>query len=507
MLFITNLWFFQATRDPAYGWFSLFTVANFLNALSTLGYAYRYLLKDMPLTNEATLLASWSLAAPTAAMFVLSYLNALTPPWSRMLKVSIGAVWLQPIIFLSLCGFTSWLWPRPAHMLWQMGVAGALMVVVIKRCLKGENRAQLLLLALAPLSVTPLMRFARSTGLLDAELFSDNTYALGMTFYLFVMNYALSRNYLQLRQEKERLQAISLEVAHRSELELEERVTQRTRELHESMQKVQASLDLERQAQAEQDVFLATISHELRTPLAIIDATAQNLELDADQVDEGTRARYAKILRATNRLSAVMENFLDEGYFTLLRRGIHQQACNLRELLEKTADSASLLGTQHQFILDTSRLPESFICDPHLTRLALMNLADNAVKYTAPGTFIILRGKLLGRRETDSVLLQVSDSGEGIPEEEAARIFEPRFRGSNAQEKPGTGMGLSLAQRMITMQNGTLTLRKSDEGGCCFSIVLPGHAAPDMDQDNPSLQRRELDGGIEVAGACDNNTG
>lgn len=473
VLLASNLWFYQATRDPSYGFFSLFAATNTAHALCALGLTYRYLLPDLPALNEFLLVVTWVAVTPSAVLFVLWHLgwrDADRPAWTRHF---FNASCLVAGLFAILMSVEGQAWVRPAHMFWQLAVVATLFGLALRKALAGSSAAAYLGVALGPLLLSLLLRFLRNTAGLAPDLNNEFAYAVGVAFCLLVMNFALSRSYRKLRREKENAQAVALELLQMSERELEASVVVRTRELQESMRQVQASLDLERQAQAEQDVFLATISHELRTPLAIIDAAAQNLELDADDVPPATRARYEKILRASERLSAVMENYLDDGYLTFLRRGVQRAPCNLREIVREVAESVITPDRQHRYVLDVEGLPRQFVCDANLTRLALLNLVENAVKYTPAGTLITLRGRRCGRRDSDPVELEVADDGPGVPDDEIEHVFEPRFRGANSTGQPGTGMGLTLARRMIDMQLGKLSLANSAGDGCCFRIVLP----------------------------------
>ena len=132
-------------------------------------------------------------------------------------------------------------------------------------------------------------------------------------------------------------------------------------------------------------------------------------------------------------------------------------------------DSARLLSDQHFIQIDDEDLPSQFFCDPSLTRLALRTLADNAVKYTPPGSMVVLRG----RQVADGVRIDVVDNGHGIALSERERIFERYYRGKQSGRQGGTGLGLALARSLIEKQGGTLTLTSDEGEGACFSVWLP----------------------------------
>jgi signal transduction histidine kinase len=111
--------------------------------------------------------------------------------------------------------------------------------------------------------------------------------------------------------------------------------------------------------------------------------TAQNLSWMPQNWIE-TRNRYSKILQATNRLSLLLDRYLNEDSFTLIRRGVQYRPCNLHLMLEDAARSASILSSAHRFILQLDSLPENIVCDPDLMLLVLRSLADNAVSTRRP---------------------------------------------------------------------------------------------------------------------------
>lgn len=487
LLFLSSLWLFLVTHEWSYGILSLFTLDFFLTALAAEGFLSQYLLSGMPALNEVLVAGSWVLNTPIGVLFIASYVGLLHPPRPRWVTAFVAATWGVALLAFWLFLATEQTWARPAYILWQSLTTATILLIALRLAQQGNRRARVLLLALLPFVLGAFARLARNSGLIDANELVDNAYYLGTFSYLLLANLAVSASYQAMRREKEAAQLQALEASRLAAQELEQRVSSRTRELHESMKQLSASLDSERRAQAEQREFLATVSHELRTPLTIIDTTAQNLlqeaETDAEsgesRFDAVTRARYEKILRATRRLADTLEDFLDDKRFSLLGRGAQRQPCDLAALLREAARSAQMLSEQHVFRVDAEDLPAVFVCDPDLTRLVLLSLADNAVKYSPPDSLICLRGERAGRRSSDGIRLEVIDSGPTIPADEAGQVFAAHFRGRNAAGRTGSGMGLTLARRMIQMQGGTLSLKQTGVQGNCFSIWLPYLSVPD----------------------------
>jgi len=469
VLILSNLWFFQATRDWSYGLFSIFTLSTLLASLSSEGYAYQYLLRDLPAWNEALLAGAVALIAPTGILFVFHYLGLLKAPRSRWTLAFLAVTWLAALTMI-VCALTGQRQALPLYQNWSLICTVVPVVLMAWRLWRGDRQNRVLFGALILFWLSVALRVGRNLAIAPVGVASEYSRHVGILMLLLVINFALSRRYQELRREKEAAQALALQIARDAERELEAKVASRTAELRNAVSQVEASLAAERRAQEEQRQFLATVSHELRTPVAVIDAAAQNLKLNPQQSDLRAQARYDKILRATGQLTGLLKGYLDESQFELLRNGSNSRPARLAPLLQDAAEAARLLSDRHPLTVDAAGLPDHFICDPDLTRLALRTLAENAAKYTPAGTPIVLRGQ----PADGGVTLEVIDHGPGIPADELPRVFERLFRGRGAAHTAGTGLGLPLARRMIEMQGGTLVIDSQPGTGCHCRIWLPG---------------------------------
>ncbi|KDB06001.1 multi-sensor signal transduction histidine multi-kinase [Burkholderia sp. lig30] len=482
VLVIFSMWMWSVARDRSFGYFGLSVLLNLFTSLGAEGYLYEYLLPGSPLLSNAIYLLSWLLGTSAGILFTAHYLGLFE---SRHRRVAVAACWLTLVVALAAAScilvFDVW-WVRPLYLLWQVLVIVISLAVAAWLTVRGYRPARVILLTLLLLLVGTALRVARNVGWIDPGPIVDNAGYLGMLAFMLIMNSAIARRYTGMRAEKEAAQVEALRVARQAERDLEAKVALRTQALREAIEQVEVSLALERRAQDEQRQFLATVSHELRTPLAVIDATAQNLNLDDSHIDPMTSARYQKILRATQRLTLLLNDSLHEDGFELLRNGCRPTPTRLASLLEDAATAASLLSEGHRPEVDAQDLPETFECDSSLLRLVLRTLADNAVKYTPEGTRIVLRG----RQVLHGVELAVEDDGPGIDSSDMPHVFERFYRGRNAGRKPGTGLGLSLARRMVEMQDGSLNLDSAPGRGCRAIIFLPPGAAGRQDSERGS---------------------
>ena len=469
LVMMTCLWFYRITRDPSELLIGCVVLVNLLSSLAYEGFAYQYFFNHHPHLNEALLVLSGLAITPVGIVFISYYLgftHSPWRPWALGLSIFTGGLALlsAPLILLDIAQ-----WMRPLNMLWCLVLTGFLLPTTAVMARRGHQPARVLLLALGILFFGVLLRLGRNIGLLDPGNFVDNAHYLGILAYLIVMNQGINLRYTEMRGEKNFAQALALDASRKATLELEIMVQERTLALQQSMVNINETLAVERSARDEQQQLLATVSHELRTPLAVIDATAQNLELDDVHGDPVTLARYKKILRATARLTSLVDDSLNEERFELLRQGVRIQQTNLAALLEDAANAASVLSESHRFKLEVADLPATFPCDQSLMGLVLRSLADNAVKYSPPGSEVLLRG----HATPDGVVVEVIDNGPGVSPTELPYLFDRFYRGQNAENQPGTGLGLALARRMITMQGGTLSLESKPGQGFRVTIFLP----------------------------------
>jgi heavy metal sensor kinase len=214
--------------------------------------------------------------------------------------------------------------------------------------------------------------------------------------------------------------------------------------------------------------FTADVSHQLRTPLTAIRSVGE-VGLRAGHRDEaGYRTIIGSMLEETDRLSVLVDRLL-----TLSRAETHQaplapDAVNLVELAEDVVGHLGVLAEEkgQSLSIDATGRP-SAVADRVVLRQALINLVDNAIKFTPPGGRVSVR---VGG-DDGIAILDVTDTGPGIPAEARDRIFDRFYRG-DALAASGTGLGLSIAKGAVEANGGQLTLERSDADGTTFRIRL-----------------------------------
>ena len=222
-----------------------------------------------------------------------------------------------------------------------------------------------------------------------------------------------------------------------------------------------------RERERERKRFASMLNHEFRTPLSTIDGAIQRLEALGTKADEVTRERYRKIASATDRLIAMLDDYLSPERIAALGGRRRENGVAPRLLLEELAAQARVAG--RPVTLAAADLPASLRGEPSGLRLALKVLLDNALRYTPAGSAL----HVAGQRLDAGVELVLRDEGPGVPEADVARIFDKGYRGANAAGVAGSGLGLYMARSVVEVHGGSLTYACHAEGGAAFRLWLP----------------------------------
>jgi signal transduction histidine kinase/DNA-binding NarL/FixJ family response regulator len=265
----------------------------------------------------------------------------------------------------------------------------------------------------------------------------------------------------------EALAASRREVKEHQDL-LEERIRQRTEALQEATQRALA-------ASRAKSEFLANISHELRTPmngiLGMID-----IVLD-DDIRAGHREHLETAKGCANTLLALLNDILDLSKIEAGKMLVEKISFDLRQVAEDCVKSMAVRCRQKGIALEmrvTGTLPRRVVGDPLRVRQILTNLLSNAVKFTDKGS-VELCVKAGARTQAGiGIVLEVIDTGTGIPEEKLATIFEEftQADGSVSRKYGGTGLGLAITRRLVELQGGRIAVESEVGRGSRFWIDL-----------------------------------
>lgn len=217
--------------------------------------------------------------------------------------------------------------------------------------------------------------------------------------------------------------------------------------------------------------FFSNISHEFRTPLTLILDPVAELRR-ADNIDENARQELDVVWRNGLRLTKLVNTLLD---FSRIEAGRTQALYQPVDLGLLTAELASVFRSAIEragltFDVDCPSTGDPMFVDRDMWEKVIFNLLSNALKFTFEG-----RISVTARRDGDTAVIQVADTGTGVPTDEMPRLFERfhRIENAKARSNEGSGIGLALVKELIGLHGGTITADSAEGRGTTFEIRMP----------------------------------
>ena len=267
------------------------------------------------------------------------------------------------------------------------------------------------------------------------------------------------------------------EEMRRLNAELEAKVEERTAILKEALQRLEQSqeelneaLDKERQLNEIKSRFVAMASHEFRTPLSTVLSSASLLAKYTQTEDQEKRSRHIeKIKGSVKHLNDLLEDFLSLGKLDEGKVGAIYHQFNLHELLQDTIDEMKGLVKKDQQVIYMHSGEDLITSDKKLVKNILINLVTNAIKFSDEEKNIHVNSHV---RE-DHAIISVRDEGIGISAEDQGHLFSSFFRGKNAINIQGTGLGLHIVKRYLDLLGGTVDLKSELGKGTTITFTIP----------------------------------
>ena len=219
--------------------------------------------------------------------------------------------------------------------------------------------------------------------------------------------------------------------------------------------------------------FVSAVSHEMKTPLAGIKAYVEML-VDGDAEDEETQEEFLDVINSqADRLQRLIDNMLNLARIEAGVVNVSKQTQSLNELLEEALHVVQPAAEAKQIELlgDLSPMYLGVLADRDMLLQAAINLLSNAIKYTADGGRVALRSRMVDNQAR----FEVQDTGVGLSEEDAQRVFEKFYRVKKDKTMAsGTGLGLPLAKHIVEdVHGGQLTVKSTLGEGSTFAAIIP----------------------------------
>ncbi len=266
-----------------------------------------------------------------------------------------------------------------------------------------------------------------------------------------------------------------------------------TRRIIES-ERLEAQLLAAEESNRSKNAFLASISHEMRTPMNVI-LGLDELALKEDDLPDETRMRLVKIGRAGRHLLGLINNTLEMQNIETGQRVLKNEAFSFRSIMDEIDAMIRTMceekGLRYHEVTDPG-IRDGLMGDDMLLKQVLMNILDNAVKYTAAPGDVTLHSELISSDDEACLLkFTVSDTGIGISPEFLPKVFElfSQEDASFTNRYGGSGMGLAVTKQEVELMKGDISVTSRQGEGSAFTVTIPFLYQPDAE---PAGEKRNI---------------
>jgi PAS domain S-box-containing protein len=215
--------------------------------------------------------------------------------------------------------------------------------------------------------------------------------------------------------------------------------------------------------------FVTTASHEFRTPLSTISSSAYLIEKYTEQADQPKRQKHLdRIISAVNNLSNILNDFLNVGKIEEGKIEINATKFSITSFMEKLFLEIKSILKSGQDIHYVHEGEDEIEIDPSIFRNIMINLLSNAIKYSTSDSKIEINTKI----NDHTFQVEVHDHGIGIPDEDQEHLMDRFFRGKNAINIPGTGLGLHIVSKYVERMNGDISFVSKLNEGTTFKLIF-----------------------------------
>ncbi|MCS6905703.1 MAG: ATP-binding protein [Bacteroidia bacterium] len=243
-------------------------------------------------------------------------------------------------------------------------------------------------------------------------------------------------------------------------------------EQKQNEQKIRLALEKAHELNELRNQFIAMASHEFKTPLSTVLLSTQMLRKNWDKWPISKREEYfERIEQAVHHMNETLQDIITLGKAETETTSLTWQEVNLDQfLLDIISD---IRDAYHEFEVDIryekNCVHEKVCLEPHISRVVLVNILSNAVKYSGFTQTVYLKAY----SNKEAIQFTVEDKGIGIPETELSKIFEPFYRCNNVSNIKGSGLGLSIVKKMLELVGGEIIVQSQVGKGTVVEVIFP----------------------------------
>jgi two-component system, sensor histidine kinase LadS len=274
----------------------------------------------------------------------------------------------------------------------------------------------------------------------------------------------------RLRAENAEVQARALERENRQRAEAEAEIRTKNLALEEANRKLKELDELKRR-------FTAMLVHDLKSPLAVARGALELAEFSGEITDQVTRTMITRGQESVDRVVGLVNEVLEVFKTETDSIRLNLTSVDPAELLGGCLEEARIVARAKDITVQ-GRIEENLApirADQEKIVRVFANLMSNALKFTPPGGTVTLaaRTQTTETAGTNVLLVEIADTGEGIPEEDLPHIFDPYRQADSSRKTQGVGLGLAIVKRIVTAHGGSVQVHSEIGVGSRFSVTLP----------------------------------
>ena len=471
-LALCNALTFFLVRDRIFLLCTLLALVTCLGMLVENGFARLYLWPDWSRWGHAAMFAMTGLSNALNLLFSRNFLHTLQrAPRTDSIITLLAAfcIFVSLSFFLSLYFPLSEVWFVRASFLLTFCSVALMLFATMQTIRAGYKDVYYFLAGLSCLCVGVCVTGLSRLDWLTTTAVTSQAMQIGTVFEILLFSFAL---WIRVHDQSVLRESAQLELSHSRYLllaslkEKEERLESTVRERTE---KLEILLNNEKKLREQYDRFGAMISHEFRNPLGIIESQAALIKREDAAGINNIHKRANTISSATHRLALLFEKWLQRDRLSYATNSVHVVPIDLPVWITDVIEKCSIYHSTHTFELQLSPAARSIWADEQLLYILLLNLIDNACKYSPVQSNV----RIETRYQPGMTGIAVIDQGSGIPTQFHEEIFVEYFRVHPESTVRGVGLGLPFVKQIVSLHGGRTELISDAGQGSSFCVWLP----------------------------------